>query len=87
LIVGTQVFIWTVGGLYMTIINIEVILGKYLIKNILKNLVRSEKTLPISPEVTNGLSEILFRILGITSLLIIVFGGWQLYYRLLGDKA
>ena len=58
LIAGIQVFIWSISGLYMTIVDLDIIHGDHLVKEQKAEIIDSTRIMPISKQLIEQLAPI-----------------------------
>jgi len=57
LIVGIQILVWGISGLYMTIVDIDIIHGDHLVKDISPSIISSESINPIPQSILDEFDE------------------------------
>lgn len=58
LIAGIQILIWSVSGLYMTVVDLDIIHGDHLVKQQTPKRIESSKIMPISKDIVQRLAPI-----------------------------
>ena len=58
LIAGIQVLIWSISGLYMTVVDLDIIHGDHLVKELRPKTIDPDKILPISEQIIEQLAPI-----------------------------